>query len=119
MSLQSDSEPCRTELSSTLSTSAVRTSRTEAPTPIAAIARSLPLPRIHLQDERPARRGFLRNTAFGPLTRAESYRSRSRIGGYRISGRRHRRTTASLLVPSRADRKSTRLNSSHLGISYA
>src|ERR1039458_6013589 len=101
MSLQSDSEPCRTELSSALSTSAVRTSKTEAPTPIAAIARSLPLPRIHLQDERSARPGFLPNTAFAPLTRAESLPEQApkrRLPDFRpTSSSRH----GALLVPSR------------------
>src|ERR1035437_3093759 len=64
ISLQSDSEPCRADLSITLSTSAVLTSRPEAPTPIAAIARSLALPRIHCKtkDERSARPEFLRTT---------------------------------------------------------
>src|SRR5690242_21318543 len=37
----------------------------------------------------------------------------------RLRRRRGRRTAAAVRVPRRADRKSTRLNSSHMSISYA
>src|SRR5205814_5338450 len=47
------------------------------------------------------------------------FRSRTLMGCIHASSAVHRPPGRSLAAPRRTDRKSTRLNSSHLGISYA